>query len=89
MIDCYNSLLFASIVSWNWERFKSPYVISGIIVMLLGLILLIFSNKIAYQITLKVKDADDKKLANMGIIIKVVSFVITIIGALLAVLFVN
>lgn len=87
MIDCYS--LLNSVFSWNWERFKNPYVISGIIVMAIGLILLIFSNKIAYQITLKMKDADDKKLANVGITCKVVSFVVTIIGALLAVLFVS
>ena len=74
---------------WNWQRFKSPYVISGLVVMLLGVIILIFSNKIAYHITLKIKDADDKKLANVGLIVKSVAFLVAVIGALLAVLFVS
>ena len=57
--------------------------------MLLGIIILIFSNKIAYHITLKIKYADDKKLANVGLIVKSVAFVVAVIGALLAVLFVS
>lgn len=83
---------FAFIISaffeWSWDRFKNPFVISGLVVMALGLLLLIFSNKIAYHVTLKIKDADDKKLANVGLIFKVVALVITFIGAFLAVLFV-
>ncbi len=35
------------------------------------------------------KDADDKKLANVGISVKVVAFAVTLIGALLAVLVVD
>ncbi|HRF36232.1 MAG TPA: hypothetical protein PLZ09_02940 [Clostridia bacterium] len=81
--------LISAFFEWNWQRFKSPYVISGLVVMLLGIIILIFSNKIAYHITLKIKDADDKKLANVGLIVKSVAFVVAVIGALLAVLFVS
>ncbi len=81
--------LISTFFEWNWQRFKNPYVISGLVVMLLGIIILIFSNKIAYHITLKIKDADDKKLANVGLIVKSVAFVVAVIGALLAVLFVS
>lgn len=87
MFDFVN--LIATFFEWNWQRFKSPYVISGIVIMLLGVLLLIFSNKIAYHITLKIKDADDKKLANVGLMVKSVAFVVAVIGALLAVLFVS
>ncbi len=81
--------LLSEIFVWSIDRFKNPYVISGIIVMVIGIILVIFSNKIAYKITLKMKDADDKKLANMGLIFKGVAFGVTLIGALLAVLFIK
>ena len=67
--------LLSEIFVWSIDRFKNPYVISGIIVMVIGIILVIFSNKIAYKITLKMKDADDKKLANVGISVKVVASV--------------
>lgn len=84
-----NNFLFAlsAFFEWGWERFKNPFVISGIVVMLLGVVLLIFSNKIAYHITLKLKDADDKKLANVGLTFKIIALVIAFVGALLAVLF--
>lgn len=82
------SYILCGFFEWNIERFKNPFVISGLIVLLLGVLLLIFSNKIAYHITLKMKDANDQKLANMGIIFKVIAFVVVVIGALLAVLFV-
>mgnify|MGYP001055250763 CR=1 FL=1 len=81
--------IISAFFEWNWQRFKSPYVICGLIVMAIGIILLIFSNKIAYHITLKIKDADDKKLANVGLIVKGVAFVFALIGALLAVLFIS
>lgn len=81
--------LLSEIFVWSIDRFKNPYVISGIVVMVIGIILVIFSNKIAYKITLKMKDADDKKLANVGIVVKVVAFAVTLIGALLAVLVVD
>lgn len=82
------ALIISAFFEWSWDRFKNPFVISGLVVMAIGLLLLIFSNKIAYHVTLKIKDADDKKLANVGLIFKVVAFVITFVGALLAVLFV-
>ena len=81
-------IAISAIFEWSLDRFKNPYVISGIVVMALGILLVLFSNKIAYHITLKIKDSDDKRLANVGIICKVVAFVVTVIGALLAVLFV-
>ena len=85
-----NFIYFISaIFEWSFDRFKNPFVISGIVVMFIGIILLIFSNKIAYHVTLKMKDADDKKLANVGLIFKGVAFGVTLIGALLAVLFVK
>ena len=87
MINFIYSL--SAIFEWSWDRFKNPFVISGIVVMFIGIILLIFSNKIAYHVTLKLKDADDKKLANVGLIFKGVAFGVTLIGALLAVLFVK
>jgi len=87
MIDFAYSL--SAIFEWSWASFKNPFVISGIVVMFIGIILLIFSNKIAYHVTLKMKDADDKKLANVGLIFKGVAFGVTLIGALLAVLFVK
>ncbi len=39
--------LLSEIFVWSIDRFKNPYVISGIIVMVIGIILVIFSNKIA------------------------------------------
>lgn len=83
------NFLLSSIFVWSFDRFKNPYVISGLVVMVIGIILIIFSNKIAYKITLKMKDTDDKKLANVGISVKVVAFAVTLIGALIAVLVVE
>lgn len=82
------NLLIAEFFAWGWDRFKNPYVISGLVVMVLGIVLLATSNKLAYHITLHLKDADDKKLANVGLGVKVAALIVTIIGALLAVLFV-
>ncbi len=85
-----NFIYFISaIFEWSFDRFKNPFVISGLVVMVIGIIFLIFSNKIAYHVTLKLKDADDKKLAEVGLIFKGIAFAITLIGALLAVLFVK
>lgn len=80
--------LLSAFFEWNIERFKNPFVISGLLVLVLGVLLLVFSNKIAYHITLKMKDANDQKLANVGIAVKVVALFVVVIGALLAVLFV-
>lgn len=82
-------IAISAFFEWSWDRFKNPFVISGLVVMALGILLLIFSNKIAYHITLKLKEADDKKLANVGLAVKICAFVVTLIGALLAVLFVQ
>ena len=85
-----NFIYFISaIFEWSFDRFQNPFVISGLVVMVIGIIFLIFSNKIAYHVTLKLKDADDKKLAEVGLIFKGIAFAITLIGALLAVLFVK
>lgn len=80
-----NVSLLAAFFEWNWSRLKNPFVISGIVVMLLGVILVIFSNKIAYSIALKLKESDDKKLANIGLIVKGMAFIVTFVGAFLAV----
>ncbi len=82
-------ILLGEFFEWNIKRFTNPFVISGLVVIFLGVLLLVFSNKLAYKITLKLKDSDDKKLANVGIVIKVIAFVVVLIGALLAVLFVD
>lgn len=81
--------LVSAFFEWNWDRFKNPFVISGLVVMAVGILFLSFSNKIAYKVTLKLKNADDKKLANVALIIKVVALAVTFVGALLAVLFVS
>lgn len=80
--------LICAFFEWSIERLKNPWVIAGLVILLLGVLLLVFSNKIAYEITLRLKNSDDKKLANVGLAVKFTALVVVVIGALLAVLFI-
>ena len=77
--------VFENFFDFDFTRLLKPLVISGIIVMILGVILLVFKDKLAYEITRRMKGGSDEKMAKVAMVIMLVCLVIVIAGALLAV----
>lgn len=80
--------ILSAFFEWNIQRLANPWVITGLVLMAIGAIVLIFRAKIAYHITLKLKEPNDEKLEKTQLYIMVACLVLVLVGALVAVLFI-
>ena len=68
------------------SRFANPLVITGMVLIVIGVLVMIFRAKIAYEITKKLKGANDDKLSKVCYIVLGVALTLVVIGSLMAII---
>lgn len=77
--------LISEVFAFNWYRFTIPGVIAGLVMIVVGMIILIMSSRLAAVVNAKIVKSGKTEKINMKYVFYAVAGVLIVTGALLAI----
>ena len=78
--------MFNDVFSFNLDRLTQPLVIVGLVILVIGFCIMLFGGKIATAIDKKLIKSGKSSNSDWNLIVKAVSFLVAVAGALMAIL---
>ncbi len=75
-----------SFFEFDASRFANPIVIVGMVLIVLGVFVMIFRAKLAYEMTKRMKGGNDEKMVKVCYGVIVFALTLVVIGSLMAIL---
>ena len=74
-----------SFFEFDFSRFSNPLIITGLILIVIGVLVLIFRAKLAYEITKRIKGGNDEMMVKVCFGVIAFALVLVVTGSLMAI----